>query len=178
MKAGGLIAAIVFSLLAITGVSMYVTEQNRYTSLETTYGAQVQTDKVVYDEVWKTIKQQANVSEQYSEDFRKNYTSIMSSRNYGGELMKWITEANPNFTPDLYVKLMNTIEIKRSEFTQNQKKLISVHREMAAMKGMFPSSLFLWNRNLPDISEHLVTSTQTEAVFATHKDDSLKLFTH
>ncbi len=176
MKIVGLIFGILIVFLAIVGVTMYITYSNKYVALNSAYEAQVSNDKIVYDEVWKVIKQQAGVSEKYSDDFRKNYTSIMQSRNYGGEMMKWITESNPNFTPDLYAKLMNSIEVQRSKFTENQRKLISIHQELRNLLLMFPSSLFLSGKTLPDISASLVTSTQTEEVFNTGKDDSVKVF--
>jgi hypothetical protein len=160
--------------LLITSVVLYISYTNDYTRLNNQYEAQVSVDQAVYDEVWKTIKQQAGVSEKYSEDFRKNYKEIMASRNYGGELMKWVQESNPNFTPDLYSKLMNTIESQRAKFTTNQKKLISIHKEMKDLTQLFPGSIFLGSKQVPELA--LVTSTQTEQVFGTHKEDSVELF--
>lgn len=174
MKIFGILAALFVGVLLITGVVMYFSYNNEFTRKENQFKAQENVDKAFFDEMWKVIKQQAGVSEKYSEDFRRNYKEIMTSRNYGGEMMKWITEANPNFTPDLYSKLMNTIEIKRAEFTNNQKKLISIHKELSDLKMLFPGSLFLGSRNVPDLN--VVTSSQTEAVFQTHKDDDIELF--
>lgn len=174
MKIFGILAALFVGTLLIVGVALYFSYNNDFTRLENQFKAQEEVDKAFFDEMWKTIKQQAGVSEKYSEDFRKNYKDIMASRNYGGELMKWITESNPNFTPDLYSKLMNTIEVKRAEFTNNQKKLISIHKELADLKLIFPGSLFLSGRTIPDLN--IVTSSQTEAVFKTHKDDDIELF--
>lgn len=123
MKLGGILASIIIGTMLIFGVITYISYNNDYVTLKNMYEAQVSVDKAIYDEVWKVIKQQAGVSEKYSEDFKKNYVAIMEGRNYGGEMMKWITESNPTFTPDLYTKLMNTIESQRSKFTANQKSL-------------------------------------------------------
>lgn len=158
----------------VIGVTMYFSYSNKYVSLKNQYEAQLDKDRITYDEVWKVIKQQAGVSEKYSEDFRKNYQAIMSSRNYGGEMMKWITEQNPTFTPDLYQKLMTTIEVQRANFTANQTKLIAIHKEIKDLVMQFPSSLFVGGREIPQLT--LVTSTQTEEVFKTQKDDSVKVF--
>lgn len=169
-----LLALITVVAIGFIGVTMYFSYNNKYVSLRNMYDAQLEKDKITYDEVWKVIKQQAGVSEKYSEDFRKNYQAIMSSRNYGGEMMKWITESNPNFTPDLYSKLMTTIEVQRANFTANQTKLIAIHKELKDITMKFPSSIFLSGREVPEIT--LVTSTQTEQVFSTQKDDSVKVF--
>lgn len=172
----GLIAVIGVSLIALLGIVMYFNFNNKFTMLNNQLEAQVEADKVIYDEMWKVLKQQAGVSEKYSEDFRKNYKDIMSSRNYGGEMMKWVTEQNPNFTPDLYAKLMNSIEAQRSKFTENQKRLIDIHREMKNVKMLFPSSLFLSSREVPSIDDLIVTSTITEQVFSSGSDDDIELF--
>ncbi|NJO62635.1 MAG: hypothetical protein HC836_31720 [Richelia sp. RM2_1_2] len=103
---------------------MYISYDNRYVELKNGYEAQVAQDQIVYDEMWKIIQQQAGVTENYSESFRKNYKEIMQSRNYGGELMKWITESNPNFSTAMYEKLMVSIETYRTKFTTVQTKLI------------------------------------------------------
>lgn len=170
----GLLAVISIVSLLVVGVTMYFSYSNKYVTLKNMYDAQLDKDRITYDEVWKVIKQQAGVSEKYSEDFRKNYQAIMASRNYGGEMMKWITEQNPNFTPDLYSKLMTTIEVQRANFTANQTKLIAIHKEIKDLVMKFPSSLFVGGREVPELT--LVTSTQTEEVFKTQKDDSVKLF--
>jgi len=174
LKLFALLGAITFVSFLVVGVSMYFTYSNKYITLKNMYDAQVDKDRITYDELWKVIKQQAGVSEKYSEDFRNNYQAIMTSRNYGGEMMKWITEANPTFTPELYIKLSNTIEIQRATFTNNQTKLISIHKEIKDLVYKFPSSLFLFTKEVPDLK--LVTSTQTEQVFKTQKEDSVKVF--
>lgn len=174
LKLTALLFVLTTIALGVVGVTMYFSYNNRYVEYKNLYEAQLSKDKVVYDEVWKVIKQEAQVSEKYSEDFRKNYQAIMASRNYGGELMKWITEANPNFSPDLYSKLMNTIEAQRATFTSNQTRLISIHKELKDLTQKFPGDLFLAGRGVPELQ--IVTSTQTEAVFATNKDDSVKVF--
>lgn len=174
MKLFLILGSLFVGTILVFTVSMYFSYNNQYTRLTNQYNAQMDVDRAFFDEMWKTVKQQTGVTEEYSNEFRKNYVAIMDARNYGGEAFKWITESNPNFTPDLYSKLMNTIEIKRAEFTNNQKKLISIYKEMADLKQVFPSSLFLSSRELFTLK--IVTSSQTEAVFETQKDDNIELF--
>lgn len=171
-----IVISLVIAVLFLIGVTvvLFFSYNNQYNRLKNKYDAQLAVDRAVYDEVWKTIQQQAGVSEKYSEDFRKSYQSIMSARNYGGEMMKWITESNPTFSPDLYSKLMNTIESQRTKFTNNQKMLISVHKEIKDLVTLIPGSWFLMNKEVPELK--IVTSTRTEETFSTGTDDNIELF--
>lgn len=171
------ILVLAFVFLGFIGVVMYFTYDNKYVTLNNLYEAQVAQDKLVHDEMWKILQQQAGVTENYSESFNKNYTNIMNSRNYGGEMMKWITESNPTFDTKLYDKLMTSIEVYRTKFTMVQSKLISIHNEMKNLLTLFPSRFFvatIGGHVLPELN--IVTSSRTDNVFVTGKDDDTKLF--
>jgi hypothetical protein len=173
----GMIILLAFVFLGFTAVVMYFSYDNKYVTLNNLYEAQVSQDKLVHDEMWKILQQQAGVTENYSESFNKNYTNIMKSRNYGGEMMKWIQESNPTFDTKLYDKLMTSIEVYRTKFTMVQSKLISIHNEMKNLLTLFPSRLFLvtiGGHILPELN--IVTSSRTDNVFVTGKDDDTKLF--
>jgi len=171
------ILSLIFVFIGFSAVVMYYVYDNKYIETENLYQAQVVQNQVVYDEVWKIIQQQAGVTENYSTSFRENYTSIMNSRNYCGEIMKWIQEQNPNFTPELHVKLMTSIETYRTKFTMVQTKLISLHNELKNQLTIFPSRFFtvtIGGHILPDLK--IVTSTRTGNAFETGKDDDIDLF--
>ncbi len=177
MNKGLTITLFALIFIGLTGVIMYYIYDNKYVTINNLYEAQVAQDQIVYDEVWKVIQQQAGVSEKYSDDFRRNYRDIMNARNYGGEMMKWITEQNPTFDASMYAKLMNTIESQRSKFTTVQTKLISIHNELKNLLTLFPSRFFLvtiGGHILPELK--IVTSTRTDNAFQTGKDDNVDLF--
>lgn len=156
-------------------------------SLSNTYNKKLETGKaaqlnseVVFDNTWKKIAQQAQVTDQYKDGFRDIYVGMMEAR-YGNDgeagqetLMKWIQESNPTLDASVYKTLMNTIEGSRNEFTMEQKKLIDVDRELKSMKVTFPNSLVLGNK--PDLEIKLVTSTKTDEAFSTGKEDDIKVF--
>ena len=174
MKKGGILALIVVGLLATIGVFQYIGYHNTWTEKKNLYENQVEDNKVIYDEVWKVLKQQAGVTDKYANDFRENYVAIMEGRNYGGEAFKWVQEANPAFDQSMYKTLMNSIEVQRSKFTVNQRNLTSIHRELKNLKEKFPSNLFLGSKELPELVT--VTSTKTEQTFETGKEDDVELF--
>lgn len=169
---------IIFVLGAIIGVS-YVSYHNSWTDKNNLYEEQLEVDKVIFDEVWKVIKQQAKVSDQYADKFRENYQAIMNGRygddgRQGGGFLNVIQESNPEFDASMYKKLMNTIEAQRSKFTRNQQRLISIHKELKNLKQKFPSSLFLGSKKLPELVT--VTSSKTKVSFETGEDNDVDLF--
>jgi len=140
--------------------------------------AQQKNNENIYDKVWKVIKQKAQITDKYAEDFKAIYTDIMGKR-YDGEakgspMFKWIQEQNPNFSVDMYKDLSDAIEGNRAEFARVQARLIDIKREHDNLRLKFPSSLVVGAR--PALEIKIVTSTQTEQVFATGKDDDVKLF--
>lgn len=172
-----LIFVIIAAFIGIGFVVAYFVYDNKYVTLNNLYEAQIAQDKLVHDEMWKIIQQQAGVTENYSESFTKSYKEIMNARNYGGELMKWIQESNPTFNSAMHEKLMVSIETYRTKFTNVQSKLISIHNEMKNLLTLFPSKLFLvtiGGHVLPELN--IVTSSRTDNAFFTGKDDDTDLF--
>ncbi len=179
MKKGTLITLGVIGVLVIGLVIWAIGLSNTYNKKFVTGKAFQQNCEVVFDNTWKKIQQQANVTNEYKEGFRQIYVEMMNAR-YSDEgagqqtLMKWIQESNPTFDASLYKTLMNTIEGSRNEFTMEQKKLIDIDRELKSMKATFPNSLIIGGR--PDLEIKLVTSAKTEQAFSTGKDDDTKIF--
>lgn len=172
-----LIAVLMFAFIGIGIVVAYFVYDNKYITLNNLYEAQVAEDKLIHDEMWKILKQQAGVTENYSESFTKSYKEIMDARNYGGEMMKWITEQNPTYNSSMHEKLMVSIETYRTKFTNVQRKLISIHNEMKNLTTLFPSRFFvvtIGGHILPELN--IVTSGKTEKAFVTGKDDDTDLF--
>lgn len=173
-----LILVLAFAFLGVTALVMYFSYDNKYVTLNNLYEAQISQDKLIHDEMWKILQQKAGVSENYAESFNKNYTNIMDARyKTGGEMMKWITESNPNFDVALYKDLSTSIEVYRTKFTMVQTKLVSIHNEMKNLLTLFPSRIFvasIGGHILPELN--IVTSTRTDGAFVTGKDDDTKLF--
>lgn len=170
------VALIVVVSLGIIGGCVGIGINNKEIRLRNTANAQQENLKVVYDKTWKVIQQQAQVSDKYAEDFKKIYIPLMEKRygSGGGGLMKWIQERNPEFTPALYTKLMNSIEGLRGEFANEQKKLLDIKRQHDDMRLTFPSSLICGGR--PELDIQLVTSARTSKAFETGEENEVDLF--
>jgi len=176
MKNKGLfITLIIAAVVGIGAVVFYYSYDTSYITLVNKYNAQISENQVIYDEVWKVVQQQAQVSDQYAENFKEIYVQMMDARyESGGVAMKWIQEQNPLFSQDMYMKLMSTIESQRAKFTNVQRKLVATHQEITNLVTTAPSRFFVGGRPIPDLK--IVTSTKTEAVFKSGKEDDVELF--
>jgi hypothetical protein len=170
------VGAIVIAALMIVG--MGINYSNAEIDLRNQASAQQDSNRVIYDKVWKTIKQKAEITDKYANDFKDIYVSIMNERyegdTKGSPMFKWIQEQNPNFSVDMYKGLSDAIEANRAEFTRVQMRLRDIKREHDNLRLKFPGSLFVGKR--PELEIKLVTSTVTENVFETKKEDDVDLF--
>jgi hypothetical protein len=174
-----IIAAVFIGIILIAGASlagMYFSMSNNEVGLRNQAKAQQDANRVIFDKTWKTVQQIAGVADQYKDAFKDVYTQMMDARYKDNKqlLMKWVQESNPNFSPELYVKLADAIEANRSEFARVQERLIDIKREHDNLRMKFPGSLFLSSR--PEIEIKLVTSSKTEKAFETGKEDDIQLF--
>jgi uncharacterized membrane-anchored protein YhcB (DUF1043 family) len=173
-----LVAAIIGAVLLVFAFGIandIVRYNNQATILENQFNAEQESVTIQYDNLWKTISQKAEISDKYKNDFKDIYTEIVSSRYQDDNLLfKFITESNPNYDVSLLKDLSRYVEAGRLGFTNSQQKLIDLKREHDNMRTTFPSSLYLGNRKELDLN--LVTSSRTEEVRSTGKDDDVDLF--
>lgn len=169
------IAAIAITIFSI--FMYYLNINNKDAELRNKYKAQDQICQGYYDLMWKTIKQNAQVSEKFASTFKEIYKPLMEGRYSGKDqntLFKWIQEDNPKFTPELYSKLMVTIEAKREGFFNEQKYLTAIWNEHENLQSKAPGKWFI--SNTEHIKHQVVTSSITEKVFETKKDDDVDVF--
>jgi hypothetical protein len=169
----------VFIVVAIAAIAavIFFELSNKEIDLRSQFDAQAKANTVIYDKVWKTIQQKAQIKADYAGDFKKIYTDIMNARyqgdSKGAPLFKWIQEQNPTFSIDLYKDLSQTIEAQRAEFARVQNRLIDIKREHDNLLNKAPSCWFLGSRK--PLVLNIVTSSKTENTFATGKEDDISL---
>ena len=170
------IVAIVLSAAVILGL-MYLNYSNAEIRLRQQIEAQQDSNEAVFDNTWKIIKQQAQVTDKYKDSFKEIYVEIMDERYEGdraGALMSWVTESNPEFDTSLFSQLMTSIEAQRNKFTTEQRKLIDYKRSHDTMLKVAPSSWFVGKRG--EIEINIVTSAYTDEVFAAGEENNIELF--
>lgn len=151
----------------------YQNEEIRYVNM---YKAENQKIEAVYDNMWKQIKQIAQVADKYEESFKNIYVEITDKRydKDNGVLMKWITESNPEFDTSLYGKLSAVIEVERKRFLNAQTKIIDIVREHNNMLDVVPSKWFLSGREY--LEYEVISSTQSKNVMDTRLDEDIDIF--
>ena len=166
----GVIAALFVLVLSIGGYAISVV--NTEVSLRNQFNAQLQSNEVSFDKMWKIIQQQTGVAETERETFKETYGYIMQSRQGivgNASLASFLTESKVDISPDLFKQLMNTIESQRESFNNSQKRLIDIKREHDNLRMTFPSGMLVGSR--PELEIKLITSDKTEEVFASGKEN-------
>lgn len=187
MKNSGKISMVLVAVLVVVGLmigvgaiaaGIFISTYNRNVDLTTQYNAQVKSNEVIYDKVWKVISQKAQIANTATDKFKEVYTSIMDARYEGKDnvMMNWITEQNPQFDISLFKDLSQSVESLRSEFTVTQQKLIDIKREHDVFRTKFPNNLVCIVLGVKELQLKIVTSSRTEKSFETGKDDDVKLF--
>lgn len=174
MKALAAIGAVVG--LVVMVFLMYMSYANSEVRLRNAVTAQQKANETSFDTCWKIIQGQAQVADKYKDSFKEIYTGLMEGRHYekGGALMKFITESNPTFDIRLFEKVSNSIEAQRTAFMRDQQKLIDLKREHDNVLTTMPGSFFVGSR--PPVEIKIVTSSKTEKVFESRKEDDVDVF--
>jgi len=168
-------------ILVVVGIGLIVgclSIYNAEITLRTQVEAKSQERDIVFDNTWKIIQQQAQVSEKYTETFKEIYPLLMSERYKEGEaqLAKLVLEANPTLDTRLFEKLMNSIEVQRTIFARTQKELIDINREHTLLISKFPASIFFSLIGRDSIIITLVTSERTKQIIQAGEENNLEVF--
>ncbi|MCH5319427.1 MAG: hypothetical protein J1E38_06935 [Paramuribaculum sp.] len=163
---------IILSCLAIVIIliSMYFSYNNKEIALRKESEAQRGKIETVRDRMFQIIREQANVSNEYREAFEKIYPEIIAGRyQQGGELMKWIQEANPQFDTSLYQTVSNSIDVQRTAFTSTQNRMLDIINQRATLIESYPSRWFIKNKSAIEYTP--ISTSATKQVMATGVDD-------
>lgn len=178
MKTKKLIIIAVLALVILSGISFWYSVNKSDIKLRNLAKAEIEKVEIIHDEVFKVISQNAQVTIEYREGFEEIYTKIMEGRYSGGSqdgsLMKWVQESNPDFTPDLYKKLMVDIEVLRGKFAKQQIRVEDIIREHNNLIQDPIKSIFL--KNTEPIDYIVISSAITKKVIETREDNEIDLF--
>lgn len=165
-----LIIIICVAAVVIILIAMYFSYNNREIALRKEAEAQRGKIEAVRDRMFQIVREQANVSTEYRNAFNEIYPKIIDGRyRDGGELMKWIQEANPQFDTSLYKTVSNSIEVQRTAFTNEQKRMLDILNQRETLIESYPSRWFVSNKK--PIEYTVISTTDTKNVMATGVDD-------
>lgn len=172
--AGGL--ALIGATLAIIVVCMYFSYSNQEVGLRNLITAKIDSNKNSFDNMWKTIKQTAQVTDAQKSAIMDIVVGYAEARKSGaGSLATMVHEAVPNVdaTSAAFTNLQNTIVSCRSGWKRNQDELIELSRAHTDLRTKIPSSWFIGGR--PKIDIPVITSERTETTFQTRQDNDVDL---
>lgn len=172
---GFLAVALVGTLLiGGAGCSTY----NNLATLHVTYDMKVKANKAEFDNMWKKIKEVAQVPEQKKEALVAVLNAYTSGRSAGqSQLMTWVKEAVPSTSGlDIYDKIVNIVTGSRDTWTSKQTELVAVAEDYNKIVVKFPGSLIAGLFHFDRIEPQVITSTRTEESFTSGKDDDVGLF--
>ena len=164
------------AIVVISLISMYFSYNNREVALRKEAEAQRGKVETVHDTMWKTLKQEAGVTDEYRKTFERIYPELIAGRysKDGGELLKMIHEQNPNFDTRLYDKLMQSVEVQRAHFAASQQRMLDIIRERDTLLESMPSKWFVSNKTKIDYV--VISSDATADVMRTRRDNDIELF--
>lgn len=167
----------VLGVIILGIILCYVNYNNREVGLRTESDAQRAKIEGIHDKMWKTLRQKAQVSNEYVQSFDSIYSHIMEGR-YSKEgdatLMKWIKESNPQFDASLYKDLMMSIETLRTEFQLSQERMLDIIREHKTLCSTVPGVWFVSDKTPIDYT--VVSSSRSKAAMQEGTYDDTDLF--
>src|SRR5580658_3527958 len=131
-----------FAVLVVCAVVWYFGIVNTEVSLRNQAKAQEKANEAVFDNMWKSIAQIAQVNDEYKEDFRKSWKDILGAQSGEGRVGTVnvvMNRINPKLDSSLSKKVMTVIEGSRKEFLNNQEKLIDIKKEHDNLREQMPS---------------------------------------
>jgi hypothetical protein len=139
--------------------------------------AQYDQNRNNYDNMWKKFREVASVPAQYVDAMKALWERTMTARyGEGGNkaLFSFIQEQNPNLSPEVYTQIQRTVEAGRNRFEADQQQLLDKKRQYEVVlngtRSLFYNVWFGFPR--VDLAKYdIVTSTKTEAVFDSKRDD-------
>lgn len=176
-KIVALVSSAIAGMMLIIVFFMNISVENTEIDLRARTEAQNKKCEAYFDKMWKILKQKAGVTDQYKEAFKEIYPKLIEGRYAKGDgsLMKWIQESNPTFDVSLYSSLMRSIEVERTGFFNEQSSLIDMQREHKVYIQKAPNRWFL-DDNLKPVEIKVITSSKTDEVYRTGKEDDIELY--
>ncbi len=162
-------------------ISTYASFNNQEVKLRTTFNMQMSNRTALFDKMWKIISQKAQITKAYDSSFLSIVKAAMDPRKDGANIMmKWVTESNPTLqagtVQELYKELGRTIESERNSFFEREETLSSIKQQHSLFLLSFPNNFYNIFMGRQELEYKPITSSRTENVISTGKDDEVKLF--
>lgn len=168
-------------ILAIVFTSNVIGFGNDENTLRAGYEQKMDERTAFYDKMWKVLSDKSKITLKMDTSFHKMINTIMSNRKDGeGVFMKWVTESNPGVTfdkvADMYQSLSRTLEAEREGFFDQEKVLQDIVKQHKLLITNFPGKFYNMFYHKELLVYKPITSTRTDEVMKTGKDDKSMVF--
>lgn len=92
-----------------------------------------------YDRIWSNIKQRTGIQESYRRSFNNIYPDLLDQSINNEQFIDWILDCNPNFDPQEYLPLMESITFDREKFITHQRRMLTLMREHRVLVSSKPA---------------------------------------
>lgn len=164
----------------------YMGFSNTANRFEQDIPAQYKQMQNVYDNGWKQVMEQNQISDKYAAQFKDAFQGILRGDANGQQALINVLTAIPHFDSEVSKTVMQSVEIFHADFAASQKQLIAIKQSygtflFATTTGRILNTFGSYPHircGVPDGSDdnyQIVTSGKTESDFKTHKADALNL---
>jgi hypothetical protein len=189
---GGVVIALgLLGAFGLVGGCGTISLNNDLVSQETGIKATWRDSQVQYDTFWKKVKETAQVTDQYKEDFKEILLGAIDGRYDNQKMVMFIMEQNPQLDAAAYTQLQQVIESGRNDFAQTQRTLVDKQRRYETSLGTFPNNVVSGFLGFPKdvageyapatdvdgdgkysvLDYRTVTSEKTQGVFRSGRED-------
>jgi hypothetical protein len=181
MKLGIILSFALLVLVAIVGVSSYVSAANYGNASEQSLDAKVSDSQNILANYTTSIAEMVQVPEMYKKDLGDIIDKTFKGR-YGDDgskaMVQFIKEQNLNLDPSMYKNIQEKMEAGRNEFKDSQTALIDLKRSYKTSLGSVWEGFWLARAGYPKMDLNKiqpVINDHTDQAFKTHRDEGIKL---
>ena len=153
-----------------------ITMYNQNISYVNQYNKVQQERKMFYDKMWKTYLTKNTICELNRETFIEVTSIIMQGRSDGQNVSWKIVHENQPIPYDkfsaFYADLSKFVTTQREDYYKLEKQAMSIIQQQNSMLDSFPNNMYNKVLDIPKLQYNPgFTSTKTEEVFKTHKEE-------
>ena len=141
-----LILVLSLIVVAVVGVTLFMYDMgidNKEMALRERFKGQDKICMTSYDNMYKVISQDAQVTDKYASDFKDIFAQISDNLMGDEAMLKVVAGFNPQLDPSAYKELMTTIKTERAKFKRAQDICIDVSRAYATYIKTKPQTWFI-----------------------------------
>jgi hypothetical protein len=181
----------ILAAFALVGGCSVVSSYNGLNGQEKGVTATWRDSQVWYDNFWKKVRETAQVTEKYKDDFKEVFLGSIDGRYPPDRPVQFIMESNPTLDASLYKQIQRVIESGRDDFSQTQRTLVDRQRAYSTSLTSFPNVALAGMLGFPHevngdlrpardadgdgkytvLDYPIVTSGKTQEVFNTGRED-------